>query len=335
MPTEHLDVLIVGAGLSGIGAACRIQTECPGKTYAVLEAREASGGTWDLFRYPGIRSDTDMFTLGYPFNPWPEQQAIADGSMIREYVRATAREYGVDGAIRYRHRVLGASWSSEEARWTVRSSGSTAARRSADCGFLFGCTGYYRYDEGYLPRFEGTERFGGTIVHPQQWPEELDYAGKRVVVIGSGATAVTLVPAMADRAAHVTMLQRSPSYILPVPARDPSPSAAGSGCRRARVPARAVEERAHGHAPVQALPPRAAAGAGPAARLESGCRRGTTSTPTSGRATRPGTSACASSPTATSSRRSGAARPRSSPTASRRSPSAACGWRRAPSSRPT
>jgi monooxygenase len=221
MPTEHLDVLIVGAGLSGIGAACRIQTECPGKTYAVLEAREASGGTWDLFRYPGIRSDTDMFTLGYPFNPWPEQQAIADGSMIRDYVRDTARKYGVDGAIRYRHRVLAASWSSADARWTVDverlDDGETF---QLTCGFLFGCTGYYRYDEGFTPSFQGIERFRGTLVHPQRWPEDLDYAGKRVVVIGSGATAVTLVPAMAERAAHVTMLQRSPSYVIALPGHD-------------------------------------------------------------------------------------------------------------------
>jgi monooxygenase len=219
--TEHVDVLIVGAGLSGIGAACRIATNCPGKTFAVLEAREASGGTWDLFRYPGIRSDTDMFTLGYPFNPWPGQQAIADGSMIRAYVRDTARKYGVDGAIRYRHRVLGASWSSEQARWTVdverTDSGETF---QLTCNFLFGCTGYYRYDEGFLPRFEGSERFRGQLVHPQHWPEELDYAGKRVIVIGSGATAVTLVPAMAEQAAHVTMLQRSPSYVIALPGHD-------------------------------------------------------------------------------------------------------------------
>ena len=221
MPIEHLDVLIVGAGLSGIGAACRIQTECPGKTYAVLEAREASGGTWDLFRYPGIRSDTDMFTLGYPFNPWPEQQAIADGSMIRAYVRDTARKYGVDRAIRYGHRVLGASWSSEESRWTVDvervEDGETF---QLTCGFLFGCTGYYRYDEGFTPQFEGVERFRGTLVHPQRWPEGLDYAGKRVVVVGSGATAVTLVPAMAEQAGHVTMLQRSPSYVIALPGHD-------------------------------------------------------------------------------------------------------------------
>jgi len=218
---EHVDVLIVGAGLSGIGAACRIATNCPGKTFAVLEAREASGGTWDLFRYPGIRSDTDMFTLGYPFNPWPEHQAIADGPMIRSYVRDTARKYGVDGAIRYHHRVLGASWSSERARWTVDVERTdTGETLQLTCGFLFGCTGYYRYDEGFLPQFEGAERFSGQLVHPQHWPEDLDYAGKRVIVIGSGATAVTLVPAMAEQAGHVTMLQRSPSYVIALPGKD-------------------------------------------------------------------------------------------------------------------
>jgi monooxygenase len=221
MPSEHLDVLIVGAGLSGIGAACRLQADCPGKSFAILEAREASGGTWDLFRYPGIRSDTDMYTLGYPFRPWRAEQAIADGATIRHYIRETAREHSVDRAIRYRRRVLGASWSSQDARWTVDVEHlDTGETHQLTCGFLFCCTGYYDYANGFTPEFEGRERFAGTIVHPQQWPEELDYEGKRVVVIGSGATAVTLVPALAERAAHVTMLQRSPSYLVALPARD-------------------------------------------------------------------------------------------------------------------
>jgi monooxygenase len=222
MQTEHVDVLIVGAGLSGIGAACHLEANCPGKTYAILEAREAIGGTWDLFRYPGVRSDSDMFTLGYSFRPWKEGQAIADGPAIRNYVRMTARDHGVEDSIRLHHKVVRADWSSEDARWTVEAertdSGETVR---LTCSFLFGCTGYYRYDEGYLPQFAGRERFGGPIIHPQHWPEGLDYDGKRVIVIGSGATAVTLVPAMAERAAHVTMLQRSPSYVVTLPAEDP------------------------------------------------------------------------------------------------------------------
>ncbi len=222
METEHVDVLIIGAGLSGIGAACHLRTRSPGKSFAILEGREASGGTWDLFRYPGIRSDSDMFTLGYAFRPWREAKAIADGSSILDYIRATARDHGVEERIRYRHRVVRASWSSAESRWTVEAQrGDTGETVRLTCSFLFGCTGYYRYDEGYAPDFPGSERFAGEIVHPQHWPADLDYAGKRVVVIGSGATAVTLLPALAERAAHVTMLQRSPSYVLSLPARDP------------------------------------------------------------------------------------------------------------------
>src|SRR5215213_6609768 len=218
---EHVDVLIVGAGLSGIGAGCHLRTSCPGTTFAILEARNAIGGTWDLFRYPGIRSDSDMFTLGYPFRPWPEAEAIADGPSIRSYVRDTAREYEIEDTIRFRQRVVAAEWSTEGARWTVDVERTdTQERLQLTCGFLFMCTGYYRYDEGYLPHFEGTDRFRGEIVHPQHWPEELDYSGKRVVVIGSGATAVTLVPAMSGQAAHVTMLQRSPSYVVALPAID-------------------------------------------------------------------------------------------------------------------
>lgn len=225
MPTEqleHLDVLIIGAGLSGIGAGCHLVKDSPGKTFAILEGRARSGGTWDLFQYPGIRSDSDMFTLGYNFKPWTEAKAIADGPSILSYIRETAREHGVEERIRYEHKVVHADWSSSEARWTVTAErGDTGETVRLTCDFLFGCTGYYRYDEGYTPSFAGTERFRGEIVHPQHWPEDLDYSGKRVVVIGSGATAVTLVPSMAERAAHVTMLQRSPSYVLSLPAKDP------------------------------------------------------------------------------------------------------------------
>ncbi len=222
MPLEHVDVLIVGAGLSGIGAACHLQSNCAGKTYAILEARDRSGGTWDLFRYPGIRSDSDMYTLGYSFRPWKEAKSIADGSSILDYVRQTAVDYGVEEKIRFEHRVVRAEWSTADARWTVEvERGDTGEVVCMTCGFLFMCSGYYRYDEGYTPDFPGTERFTGRIVHPQHWSEDIDYAGKRVVVIGSGATAVTLVPAMAQSAAHVTMLQRSPSYIVSLPAEDP------------------------------------------------------------------------------------------------------------------
>ncbi len=220
-PTHH-NVLIIGAGLSGIGAACHLRQNCPEKSFAILEARNAIGGTWDLFRYPGIRSDSDMFTLGYSFAPWEEAKAIADGPSIRSYVRDTARRFGVDQSIRFRHRVVRADWSSPDSRWTVEVElGDTGEATQMTCDFLYGCTGYYRYDEGFTPHFEGVERFRGTVVHPQRWPEDLDYTGKRVVVIGSGATAVTLVPSMAAAAGHVTMLQRSPSYVLSIPGRDP------------------------------------------------------------------------------------------------------------------
>jgi cation diffusion facilitator CzcD-associated flavoprotein CzcO len=218
---ETLDVLIVGAGLSGIGTAFHLQERCPGKSYAILESREAIGGTWDLFRYPGIRSDSDMHTLGYRFRPWTEAKAIADGESILEYVRDTARDAGIDTKVRFGHRVVRASWSSEEARWTVTAERADGSEVTISAAFLMNCSGYYRYDEGYTPEFAGIEEFAGKVIHPQHWPEEPDYAGKRVVVIGSGATAVTLVPAMATDAAHVTMLQRSPSYVLSVPGEDP------------------------------------------------------------------------------------------------------------------
>jgi monooxygenase len=222
MSLEHVDVLIVGAGLSGIGAAHHLQAECPGKTFAVLEARGAIGGTWDLFRYPGIRSDSDMYTLGYSFRPWESDQSIAPGASILEYVRSTAREGGIERHIRFHHRVVRAEFSTATARWTVQAERSdTGETVLFSAGFLAMCTGYYRYDEGYTPEFEGVERFQGTVVHPQQWPEDLDYAGRRVVVVGSGATAVTLVPALAETAAHVTMLQRSPTYIVSLPGADP------------------------------------------------------------------------------------------------------------------
>jgi cation diffusion facilitator CzcD-associated flavoprotein CzcO len=222
MSLEHVDVLIVGAGLSGIGAGHHLQTNCPRKSYAILEARDRMGGTWDLFRYPGIRSDSDMYTLGYSFRPWREARSIADGSSILDYVRQTARDGGIEEKIRFDHRVARAEWSTADARWTVEAvRGDTGETVPMTCDFLFMCSGYYRYDEGYTPDFPGTERFAGRIVHPQHWGEDIDYTGKRVVVIGSGATAVTLVPAMAQTAAHVTMLQRSPSYIVTLPAEDP------------------------------------------------------------------------------------------------------------------
>jgi monooxygenase len=219
-PVEHVDVLIVGAGLSGIGAACQLSKLHPGRTVAVLEARDASGGTWDLFRYPGVRSDSDMFTFSYPWRPWPSDTALADGPLILDYVRTVAKEYAVDRLIRYRHRVTAASWDSDAARWTV-SVDRDGEPVTITTSFLWGCSGYYDYDEGYSPDFPGAEDFAGETIHPQHWPDDLDYAGKKVVVIGSGATAVTLVPAMAPAAEHVTMLQRSPTYILSMPGRDP------------------------------------------------------------------------------------------------------------------
>jgi monooxygenase len=217
---QHLDVLIVGAGLSGIGAAHHLQSQRPRDSYAILEAREAIGGTWDLFRYPGIRSDSDMHTLGYRFRPWVEQKAIADGDSILRYVRDTAREGGIDENIRFDRRVVDASWSSAEALWTVTAESGSGERETLTCGFLWMCSGYYDYDQGYTPEFPGIERFGGEVIHPQFWPADADWAGKRVVVIGSGATAVTLVPALAADAARVTMLQRSPTYIISVPGED-------------------------------------------------------------------------------------------------------------------
>ncbi len=246
---EHFDVIIVGAGLSGIGGACHLKTKCPDKSFVILEGREAMGGTWDLFRYPGVRSDSDMYTLGYRFRPWRGSKAMADGPSILSYVRETAAEYNVDEKIRYNQRVQRVSWCSDKVRWTVEVAirtekeeetradksqiGNNRDRTHTDetgtqeprthkltCNFLYLCTGYYDYANGYTPEWPGVERFGGKIIHPQKWPDDLDYTNKRVVVIGSGATAVTLVPALAERAAHVTMLQRSPSYIVSRPAED-------------------------------------------------------------------------------------------------------------------
>jgi monooxygenase len=228
--SEHFDVIVVGAGLSGIGAAYHLQRNCPGKSFAVLEARAAIGGTWDLFRYPGVRSDSDMYTLGYNFKPWQADKAIADGSTILDYVRETAREYGIDKKIRFRHRVIRVAWSSERALWSVevqveRAPSSQHAASSElvsfSCRFLYMAPGYYSYESGYTPLFEGMAEFAGRVVHPQHWTDDIDYNGKRVIVIGSGATAMTLVPALAKRAAHVVMLQRSPTYVFAAPARDP------------------------------------------------------------------------------------------------------------------
>src|SRR5512132_384529 len=218
---EHFDVIIVGAGLSGVGAACHLRQLHPRKSFAILEGRNAMGGTWDLFRYPGVRSDSDMYTLGYRFRPWRDAKAIADAPSILNYIRDTATEFDVDKEIRYGHRVRHASWSTADARWTIEAeTGPEKSVAKFTCNFLYLCTGYYDYEAGYTPDWTGIKRFRGQIVHPQKWPTDLDYEGKRVVVIGSGATAVTLVPAMAEKAAHVTMLQRSPTYVVSRPAED-------------------------------------------------------------------------------------------------------------------
>lgn len=215
MSAMDLDVIIVGAGLSGIGAAVHLQQNCPNETYAILEGRDAIGGTWDLFRYPGIRSDSDMYTLGYRFKPWKAAKAIADGPSIRAYINETAAEHGITQHIRFGHKVIAASWDSATARWTV-----TTSKGPLTCRFLYMCSGYYNYGQGHRPTWEGEGDFKGQIIHPQFWPEHLDYTGKRIVVIGSGATAVTLVPAMASTAAHVTMLQRTPTWMVSRPSSD-------------------------------------------------------------------------------------------------------------------
>jgi monooxygenase len=218
--SPHVDVLIVGAGISGISAAWHVQERCPSKSYAVLEARSDLGGTWDLFRYPGIRSDSDMYTLGFRFRPWKNEKAIADGPAILSYIRETAEMYGIDSHIRYRHKVISADWSTTDARWTLRID-HDGDERTMTCAVLLVCSGYYDYEEPFRPDFPGEEDFTGTIIHPQHWPEDLDYQGKNIVVIGSGATSVTLVPSLVDGGAdHVTMLQRSPGYIISQPEKD-------------------------------------------------------------------------------------------------------------------
>lgn len=233
MTSTHVDVLIVGAGLSGIGAAYRLQTGARGHSYAILEARHTIGGTWDLFRYPGVRSDSDMHTLGYPFRPWDGEKSIADGGSILRYIRETAAEFGIDRRIRFNRRVVAASWSSDDEQWTVDVRTAEGSTETYTCSFLYLCSGYYDYERGHVVEFPGQESFSGRIVHPQHWPEDLDHRGQRVVVIGSGATAVTLVPSMAERAAQVTMLQRSPTFIASRPDVDP------------------VAERAHAHLPAK------------------------------------------------------------------------------------
>jgi len=217
---SHQDVIIVGAGLSGIGAAYYLQSKCPGRSYTILEGREAIGGTWDLFRYPGIRSDSDMHTLGYDFKPWREAKAIADGPAIRRYVNETADENGIREHIRFQHKVLSAAWSSDDATWTVTAQNGDGEKVTLTANFLYMCSGYYNYDEAFDAGIPGLDDFQGEIVHPQFWPEDLDYSGKQVVVIGSGATAMTIVPAMAERGAKVTMLQRSPTYVASRPDQD-------------------------------------------------------------------------------------------------------------------
>ena len=309
--TEHVDVIVVGAGLSGIAAGHHLQTKCPSKTFAILEAREGIGGTWDLFRYPGIRSDSDMFTLGYSFRPWKSDKAIADGASILAYVRDTAREEGIDRKIRFRHRVLSASWSSDAARWTLEvKREDTGELLHMTASFVMMCTGYYDYERGYTPDLPGLDRNRGRVVHPQHWPEDLDYAGKRVVAIGSGATAVTLVPELAKKAALVTMLQRSPRYVVSIPEVDPLAAWLGDKLpdRMTRSDLTSAGRTSSWRQGVQQLPwsakpSRTARPRCSSARSPNGSAPSTRRS-TSHRATRRGISACASSRTPISSGRS-------------------------------
>jgi cation diffusion facilitator CzcD-associated flavoprotein CzcO len=321
--SAHVDVVIVGAGISGIGSAYHLQTMCPDRTYVVLEGRPDIGGTWDLFRYPGVRSDSDMHTLGFSFKPWTEAKAIADGPSIMKYLRETVREHGIERNIRFNTLVKKAEWSSESATWTITAQSSdTGEYHQYTCNFIHMCAGYYSYKEGFTPHFAGRENFRGTIVHPQEWPENLDYSGKKVVVIGSGATAMTIVPSMADKVEHITMLQRSPTYVVARPDRD-----AINDLLRKFLPDRVAYSIVRKKNTVSAASSTTGPAPSPrrcASRSSVECAKGSgptsTSTPTSHRVTTRGISASASFPTAISSRRSIRARPVWSPITSTRSP---------------
>ena len=336
-PRTDLDVLIVGAGISGIGAACYLGSRSPGRSFAILEGREEIGGTWDLFRFPGIRSDSDLFTFGFAFKPWRSARSIAAADLILEYLHETVAEHDLGRHIRFGHRVTAARWSSEDARWTVTAQRAGGGAVELTCRFLFAGTGYYDYAQGFTPRFEGVEEFGGPVIHPQFWPEDLDYAGKRVVIIGSGATAVTILPAMAETAGHVTMLQRSPSYMLSLPAEDPVFKALKPivGLRRAyRVTRRKnifVQRAIYRLSQRYPRVVRRVLMADARRRLPKGFDVATHFNPTYD----PWTSGCAWCPTATCSRPSATGRRRSSPTASTGSPPTGSGWPRAVSWRPT
>lgn len=333
---ERVDVLIVGAGVSGIDAAYRIQERCPELSYAILEGRDAIGGTWDLFRYPGIRSDSDIFTLAFPFLPWTGRDSIVEGQEIHDYLVEATRRFGIERHIRLGTRVLDADYRAATQRWMVRAQTDGQERRY-EARFLFVCTGYYDYEHPHDPQFDGVEDFAGTVVHPQFWPPDLDCAGRRIAVIGSGASAVTLVPALADRGADVTMIPRTPSYVLAQPRRDPLPDAL-----RKALPAGGVHQvmrvknTACSGASTRRAGARRASCVGCCARARSpeSVRSGS-SRSTSPRRTTRGTSGCASPRTATSSRQSASVGRGSSPAPSTGSCRMACGWWTARSCRPT